>query len=142
MREAVKAARSFVSAPAWSDYIISEYGAFGQAHTDEELDAYIRNNTDTIDHPVGTVAMGKGSEGALDSKLRVKGTIGLRVVYASAFVSISSYSDIFFWLSTKTTALHSVWSYARPDLHPCRARGRAHPRGLEMMTCSATKNTY
>ena len=56
MREAVKAARSFVSAPAWSDYIISEYGAFGQAHTDEELDAYIRNNTDTIDHPVGTVA--------------------------------------------------------------------------------------
>ncbi len=86
MREAVKAARSFVAAPAWSDYIISEFGAFAEARTDEELDAYIRNNTDTVDHPVGTVAMGKGAQGALDSELKVKGTIGLRVVDASAFV--------------------------------------------------------
>ncbi|RPD62463.1 alcohol oxidase [Lentinus tigrinus ALCF2SS1-7] len=90
MREAVKAARAFVAAPAWSDYILSEFGAFGEAHTDEELDAYIRNNTDTIDHPVGTVAMGKGAEGALDSELRVRGTIGLRVVDASAFPFIPS----------------------------------------------------
>ncbi|TFK91942.1 GMC oxidoreductase [Polyporus arcularius HHB13444] len=90
MREAVKAARSFVAAPAWSDYIISEFGAFAEAHTDEELDAYIRNNTDTVDHPVGTVAMGKGAQGALDSDLKVKGTIGLRVVDASAFPFIPS----------------------------------------------------
>ncbi|RDX53362.1 alcohol oxidase [Lentinus brumalis] len=90
MREAVKAARSFVAAPAWSDYIISEFGAFAEARTDEELDAYIRNNTDTVDHPVGTVAMGKGAQGALDSELKVKGTIGLRVVDASAFPFIPS----------------------------------------------------
>lgn len=69
MREAVKAARSFVSAPAWSDYIVSELGKLGEAHTDGEPDAYIRNNTDAIDHPVGTVAMGKGAGGALDSQL-------------------------------------------------------------------------
>ncbi len=87
MREAVKAARTFVSAPAWSDYIIGEFGAFANTTTDGALDAYIRSNSDTVDHPVGTVAMGNGTDGALDSHLRVKGTVGLRVVDASAFVS-------------------------------------------------------
>ncbi|KAI0720536.1 alcohol oxidase [Cerioporus squamosus] len=90
MREAVKAARSFVAAPTWSGYLLGEFGAFGNAHTNEELDAYIRDNGDTIDHPVGTVAMGKDVEGALDSELRVKGTVGLRVVDASAFPFIPS----------------------------------------------------
>ena len=87
MREAVKAARAFVAAPAWSDYIIGEFGEFANATTDDALDEYIRNNSNTVDHPVGTVAMGEGPDGALDSQLRVKGTIGLRVVDASAFVS-------------------------------------------------------
>ncbi|PIL22601.1 hypothetical protein GSI_15290 [Ganoderma sinense ZZ0214-1] len=90
MRDAVKAARAFVTAPTWSDYIISEFGAFANATTEEALDAYIRSNSDTIDHPVGTVAMGNGVEGALDSHLRVRGTVGLRVVDASAFPFIPS----------------------------------------------------
>ncbi|KAI1790122.1 alcohol oxidase [Ganoderma leucocontextum] len=90
MREAVKAARAFVTAPAWSDYIISEFGVFANATTDGALDAYIRSNSDSVDHPVGTVAMGKGADGALDSHLRVKGTVGLRVVDASAFPFIPS----------------------------------------------------
>ena len=87
MREAVKAARAFVAAPVWSDYIIDEFGAFANATTNSELDAYIRSNSDTINHPVGTVAMGRGADAALDAHLKVKGTIGLRVVDASAFVS-------------------------------------------------------
>ena len=89
MREAVKAARAFVKAPAWSDYIISEFGEFANATTDEALDAYIRNNTSTFDHPVGSVRMGQGPEGALNADLTVKGTVGLRVVDASAFVSVT-----------------------------------------------------
>ena len=87
MRAAVKAARSFMAAPAWSDYIISEFGAFGQAQTDEEIDAYARDNADTVDHPIGTVPMGE--DGALESDLRVKGTVGLRVVDASALARLS-----------------------------------------------------
>ena len=90
MREAVKAARAFVKAPVWSDYIISEFGEFANAATDEALDAYIRNNTSTFDHPVGSVRMGQGPEGALNADLTVKGTVGLRVVDASAFVSAIS----------------------------------------------------
>ena len=60
----------------------------GRLRPDAELDAYARDNVDTIDHPVGTVPMGAGDAGALYSDLRVKGTVGLRVVDASAFVSI------------------------------------------------------
>ena len=83
MREAVRTARAFVAAPAWSDYIIAEFGDFANAQTDDELDAFIRANGDAIYHPIGTLAMGT----VLESDLRVKGTKGLRVVDASAFVS-------------------------------------------------------
>lgn len=85
VRTAIKSARAFMAAPAWSDYIISEFGAFAQAQADDEIDAYARDNADTVDHPVGTVRMGR--DGALTSDLRVKGTTGLRVVDASALVS-------------------------------------------------------
>ena len=87
IRTAIKAARTFMAAPAWADYIISEFGAFAQAQTDDEIDAYARDNADTVDHPVGTIPLGKGQEGVLEADLRVKGTVGLRVVDASAFVS-------------------------------------------------------
>ena len=87
MRESIKTARKYVATSAFSGYIVSEYGALAEAQTDEELDAFIRDQSDTVDHPVGTVAMGKGKDGALDANLRVKGAKGLRVVDASAFVS-------------------------------------------------------
>ncbi|KAI0712308.1 alcohol oxidase [Earliella scabrosa] len=90
MRESVKFAREYVATSAFSDYIISEYGAFAEAQTDEEIDAFIRENGDTIDHPTGTAAMGRGRHGALDAHLRVKGTKGLRVVDASAFPFVPS----------------------------------------------------
>ncbi|KAL5524154.1 hypothetical protein ACEPAG_8327 [Sanghuangporus baumii] len=90
MREGIKAARHFVSAPAWDGWILEEHGAFSQAHTDEEIEQYSRNTATTIFHASGTVAMGKtgtigAGSGALNSDLTVKGTIGLRVVDASAF---------------------------------------------------------
>ncbi|KAI0712253.1 alcohol oxidase [Earliella scabrosa] len=90
MRESVKTARKYVATSAFSGYIVSEYGALAEAQTDEELDAFIRDQSDTVDHPVGTVAMGKGKDGALDANLRVKGAKGLRVVDASAFPFIPS----------------------------------------------------
>ncbi|KAI0313145.1 hypothetical protein OF83DRAFT_1213269 [Amylostereum chailletii] len=88
LREAIKAARAFVSAPAWEGYITGEFGQFADAKTDEEIEAYARANSDTVDHVVGTVAMGpKGkSGGPLNPDLTVKGAVGLRVVDASAFV--------------------------------------------------------
>ena len=90
MREGVKAAREFVKAPAWKGYIISEFGEFANATTEEALNEYIRNNSGTVDHPVGSVAMGKDESAPLTPDLKVRGTVGLRVVDASAFVSADS----------------------------------------------------
>lgn len=81
-----------MAAPAWSDWIIGEYGDFAQAQTDDELDAYIRAQAYTNSHGSCTVPMGKtGNDtsrgsGALNSDLTVKQTVGLRVVDSTIFV--------------------------------------------------------
>jgi len=90
LREAIKVSRKFMSANAWKDWITSEFGAFANATTDAQIEAFARSNADTVNHVSGTVAMGKrGSSargsGALNPDLTVKGTVGLRVVDASAF---------------------------------------------------------
>ncbi|EIM84128.1 aryl-alcohol-oxidase from pleurotus Eryingii [Stereum hirsutum FP-91666 SS1] len=96
MREAIKAARRFVAAPAWSDWITGEYGSFAQAQTDDEIDAYVRAGSFTNAHASCTVPMGKtGNDtslgsGALNSDLTVKQTVGLRVVDSTIFPFIPS----------------------------------------------------
>ncbi|MTI00431.1 GMC family oxidoreductase [Roseibium sp. RKSG952] len=51
--------------------------------TDADWAAYIRQYADTIYHPVGTCKMGKDPMAVVDSRLRVHGVKGLRVVDAS-----------------------------------------------------------
>ncbi len=51
--------------------------------SDAGLEADIRNRADTIYHPVGTCAMGKGDMAVVDAQCRVHGVKGLRVVDAS-----------------------------------------------------------
>lgn len=92
MRNAVRSAQRFLSARAWAQYILAPFGELANATTDAELDTYIRANTATIFHPVGTAAMSpKGAKwGVVDPDLLVKGTFGLRVVDASILVSLPS----------------------------------------------------
>ncbi|RPD64064.1 alcohol oxidase [Lentinus tigrinus ALCF2SS1-7] len=90
MREALKAGRRFLQAPAWDSWIVSEYGDSANAKTDEQIEDFIRANALVVNHVSGTVGMGKKGttaqgSGALNPDLTVKGTIGLRVVDASAF---------------------------------------------------------
>ncbi|KZV68609.1 GMC oxidoreductase [Peniophora sp. CONT] len=95
LREGIKAARRFVSAPSFANYIVAEFGDFAAAQSDEELEVFARANGDTVDHVVATVPMGRAGCmeagcGALNPDLTVKGTKGLRVVDASAFPFIIS----------------------------------------------------
>jgi choline dehydrogenase-like flavoprotein len=51
--------------------------------TDAQLIEYIRNNAETIYHPVGTCKMGNDDQAVVDDRLRVHGIANLRVVDAS-----------------------------------------------------------
>lgn len=85
MREAIRSARRFLTAPVWADYVISPTN---NATTDAELNEYIRGNTGSVFHPVGTSSMSpRGARyGVVDPDLRVKGVVGVRVVDASVLV--------------------------------------------------------
>ncbi|TFK35254.1 pyranose dehydrogenase [Crucibulum laeve] len=85
LREGAKAAARLFSAPTWKGYILGITGGLENATTDAEMDEYFRNTASTNAHPVGTASMSaKGSNyGVVDPDLRVKNTIGLRIVDAS-----------------------------------------------------------
>ena len=117
-----------MAAPAWTGWIIEEVGAWAQAQTDDEIEQYIRNTSSTVDHVSGTVAMGKtgstgSGTGALNSDLTVKGTVGLRVVDASVFVSFLFF---LFWLAVFNglficyIAVHTSSSYDNANICCCR----------------------
>lgn len=122
MRESVKAVKSFVSAKAWSDYIIAPFGELANANTDAEIDQFVRDTTTTIFHPTGTAAMSSTNSktGVVNPDLTVKGADGLRIVDASAFVStilsccVSSYQ-----LMACITAIRPQWSHPRAHLPFC-----------------------
>ncbi|KAJ3761616.1 hypothetical protein EV360DRAFT_92923 [Lentinula raphanica] len=95
MREAVKTSIKFLGAPIWTEYVLGDPAtAFIQSTSgmqnvdDEVLDAYIRNNTGTSAHAVGTAAMtsSDSSFGVVDPDFKVKGVEGLRIIDASIFL--------------------------------------------------------
>jgi choline dehydrogenase-like flavoprotein len=52
-------------------------------NTDDDIRNVLRNRVDTVYHPVGTCRMGNDATAVVDSKLKVHGLDGLRVVDAS-----------------------------------------------------------
>jgi len=54
-----------------------------QVQTDAEIDAWLRQATNTALHPTSTCAMGIGADAVCDAQLRVRGIDGLRVADAS-----------------------------------------------------------
>ena len=58
--------------------------------TEEEILDFVRRNSQTLYHPVGTCRMGKDALAVVDSRLRVHGVERLRVVDASIMPEIVS----------------------------------------------------
>ncbi len=56
--------------------------------TDEQLIDHLRNNTDSVYHPIGTCKMGDDEMAVVDRHLKVRGLQGLRVVDASIFPNL------------------------------------------------------
>ncbi len=84
LREGLRLARRVLGSPAWGRHAGVEVSPGpGVGDDDDALDAYIRDNAETIYHPVGSCRMGRDALAVVDSRLRVRGVDALRVVDAS-----------------------------------------------------------
>ena len=83
--------RKIVEAKPMDQYREMEFSPGKTVSSDEEIMGWIRNNSQTAYHPVGTCRMGPaGKSTVVDDKLRVHGIAGLRVADASIFPTMPS----------------------------------------------------
>lgn len=83
MVRAVKLARQIMSSPSFEPHRGEETKPGKNVQTDEQFAQYVRENSATVFHPVGTCSMGTNDEAVVDPELRAKGLQGLRVIDAS-----------------------------------------------------------
>jgi choline dehydrogenase-like flavoprotein len=76
----LKEARRIMHAGPFQKYEPSEFSPGEQVQSDDQLRDFIRQYAATIFHPVGTCKMGSDDMAVVDSRLRVRGIEGLRVV--------------------------------------------------------------
>ena len=87
---AVRAARAIAQSQAMAPYVKREVKPGPSAQSDEELLEFCRNNGATIFHPSGTCRMGRDAMAVVDSRLRVHGVKGIRVVDCSVMPTLVS----------------------------------------------------
>jgi choline dehydrogenase len=90
MRRGTKLTREIVNQPAFDPFRGPEIRPGAEVHDDEELDAWIAQNSGTAYHPCGTCRMGRGEGAVVDPQTRVHGIAGLRVVDSSIMPFITN----------------------------------------------------
>jgi choline dehydrogenase len=90
--DSLRVTRRIVAQPALAKYRPEEWKPGPRYQSDDELARLAGDIATTIFHPVGTAKMGAANDpmAVLDSRLRVRGVAGLRVVDASAMPTITS----------------------------------------------------
>jgi choline dehydrogenase len=90
--DSLRVTRRIAAQPALAKYKPVEWKPGPQYQSDEELARLAGDIATTIFHPVGTTKMGRDDDpmAVLDSRLRVRGIAGLRVVDAGAMPTITS----------------------------------------------------
>ena len=79
----VRLARRIANTLAFDSYRGAEIHPGANATSDQDIAEFLRNEVETLYHPVGTCKMGNDSLAVVDSRLRVRGIGSLRVVDAS-----------------------------------------------------------
>ncbi len=90
MVEGVKVARKLARTRALAALIGDEYRPGNSVQSDDEVLEFVRNYGATIFHPVGTCKMGADAQSVVDTRLKVHGVAGLRVVDASIMPTLVS----------------------------------------------------
>jgi choline dehydrogenase len=90
--DSLRITRQIAAQPALAPYKPQEWKPGVQFQTDEELAKLAGDIATTIFHPVGTTKMGRADDptAVVDSRLRVRGVAGLRVVDAGVMPTITS----------------------------------------------------
>ncbi|MGB3810120.1 MAG: choline dehydrogenase [Parvibaculum sp.] len=88
MRDGVRMVREIVEQRAMDAYRGPEFWPGADKQSDAEIDAWVRESAETIYHPVGTAKMGNDPMAVVDTKCRVRGIEGLRVVDASVMPTL------------------------------------------------------
>jgi choline dehydrogenase len=87
-RAGLRLARKIYATEPMAGLIERESIPGGDVQSDEQIDAHIRATAGTVQHPVGTCAMGVGSNAVVDPELRVHGLARLRIVDASVMPDV------------------------------------------------------
>ena len=82
--------RRIFAAPALARHSVEEITPGPGVATQEALTDYIRKQGTTIYHIVGTCKMGEDPTAVVDSRLRVRGLSGLRVIDASIMPAVTT----------------------------------------------------
>ena len=90
MLEAARLGRRIGRTAPFKDLVLEELAPPQGQDDDETMLAYIRETGTTVYHPCGTCRMGGDDAAVVDTRLRVRGIDGLRVVDASIFPLIPS----------------------------------------------------
>jgi len=91
-RTAIRLTREIFAQPAFAPYAGAEIQPGAQAQTDDQLDAAIRDHTESAYHPCGTCRMGRADDpgAVVDPETRVIGVQGLRVADSSIFPRVTN----------------------------------------------------
>jgi choline dehydrogenase len=82
--------RTIAEQPALAVYIDHEMNPGPDVKADEQILDFARMTGSTLYHPVGTCQMGSSPRAVVDTQLRVRGVLGLRVVDASVMPRLVS----------------------------------------------------
>jgi choline dehydrogenase len=82
--------RNILAAPALAPHVVKEISPGKDVTSDAALESFIRDTGTTVHHLAGTCRMGEDTEAVVDSRLRVRGIDGLRVIDASVMPSVTT----------------------------------------------------
>jgi choline dehydrogenase len=89
-RQCIRLTREIIAQPGMDPYRGDEIQPGVHIQSDEDIDAWVKENVESAYHPSGTCKMGAESDkmAVLDNGCRVRGIEGLRVVDASIFPTV------------------------------------------------------
>jgi choline dehydrogenase len=90
--QSLRVTRRIMAQPALARFAPEEFRPGPQYQSDEELARLAGDIASTIFHPVGTTRMGRADDpmAVVDTRMRVRGVAGLRVVDAGVMPTITS----------------------------------------------------